>query len=74
MAEVNGEDVLEGVKLIARAIDGLPEAVAYSSLLATALLMLSDKVSGDDVKEGVIGASQWLQDFVNSKEQGIINV
>jgi hypothetical protein len=67
MAEVHGQEVMDMVKLIAGAVDGYPEPIIYSALIAMAILMLSDKISGDDVKDGVVGASKWLNDFVDSR-------
>lgn len=66
--EVEGKDVMDTIEAITPALQGRPEPIVYVALLALAVMMRSSNLSGDDIKDGALGASQWIVDYVAGKE------
>lgn len=64
--DVDEADIMEIVQLAGSAVNGKPENTVFLGLIALALFMRNPGMTGDQLREGVKGASEYIALYTDS--------
>ncbi len=64
--EIPETEIMDIMQIVGRALDGKAENTVFLGLLALAVFMRNPSMDGDQLKEGVKGASEWISMYTDN--------